>query len=105
MQHDLDPRGLDYLVKGILLGNVGHNDNLQLACGRLSGVGGADGRGFLFGADGGDDAVALSEELFEDVRWERWVSFVALVRLLSVGVGIRMGCVGCDVLCGTTYQQ
>lgn len=68
MQDDFDAGDLDDFVKGRGLGDVGDDGDGEFFRG-LVGVGGADGGGLGFGADGGDDVVALGEELLEDVGW------------------------------------
>lgn len=73
MQHHVQAGRLDNLVKGILLGNVGHDDDGEVI--RLVLVRVADLGRFVFGADGCDDVVALLEELFHDMG----------LRLKSVG--------------------
>lgn len=68
MQDDFDAGDLDDFVKGRGLGDVGDDGDGEFFGGFVP-VGGADGGGFGFGADGGDDVVALGKELFEDVGW------------------------------------
>lgn len=69
MHDDLDAGRLGDLVKGIGLGDVRHDDDLETV--GLVRVGVADLAGLVLGADRGDDGVALLEELLEDVRWTR----------------------------------
>ncbi len=69
VQHHLQPGGLDDLVKGVGLRDVGHDGHGQRARGGLGGVRLADLGGFVLGADGRYDSVAFGEELLEDVRW------------------------------------
>jgi len=66
VEYHFDAGNLDDLVKGVGLGNVRHNDYAEFIRG-LVWVGGTDRRGLLLGPDRGDNAVALGEELFEDV--------------------------------------
>jgi hypothetical protein len=69
VQDDLQARDLDYLVKGILLGDVWDNHNLEAVGLVLVGI--ANLLGFVLGADSGDDGVALFEELLKDMGYRR----------------------------------
>lgn len=68
VQDHFDAGDLDDFVKGRGLRDVGDDGDGKFF-GGLGGVGGTDRGGLGFGADGGDDVVALGEELLEDVGW------------------------------------
>ena len=68
VEDDLDAGDLDDFVKGRGLGDVGDDGDGEFFRGLVR-VGGADGGGFSFRADGGDDVVAFGEELLEDMGW------------------------------------
>ena len=80
MQHDFEAGGLDDLVEGVWLGDVGDNENDKIARGGLGGVGPADLGCLFLGADGRDDAVAFGEELLQDVGWRVLVLWLVLAR-------------------------
>ena len=56
----------DGFVKGIFLGDVFYDGEVELVF-AVAGVGFCDLVGFSLGADGCDDAVALLQQVFEDV--------------------------------------
>ena len=67
VQHNLKPRLLHDLIKSIELGNIGNDDHLEVAAAGLVGVGFTDLLRLVLGPDGGDDGVALGEQLLENV--------------------------------------
>lgn len=67
MNHSLEARRLGHLVEGIWLRNVRHDDHLEAVGAVLVRV--ADLLRLVFRAHGGDDGVALLEELLKDVGW------------------------------------
>lgn len=67
MQDNLKTGLLHNLIKSIKLGDVGNNDDLELAAAGLIRVGLADVLRLIFRPDGGDHGVALGEKLLEDV--------------------------------------
>lgn len=67
MQDGLETRRLGYLIEGVLLGNVRDDDDFEVRGLVLVSV--ADVLRLFLGADGGDDGVALLEELLEAVSW------------------------------------
>lgn len=94
MQHALQPGRLDNLIKGILLGNVRHDNDLQPLGAILVCV--ADLLCFFFGAHCCYDRVALREELFEDVGWEGVRGALNSVRRLGVSCeGLAMSAMMC----------
>lgn len=66
MQDDVKARGLDSLVKGTLLGYIGHDGCVELVFAKV-GVGAVNVVGLFLGADCGDDRVATREERFQYV--------------------------------------
>lgn len=67
MQDHLKTRLLHDLVESIKLGDIGNNDDLELAAAGLVGISLADLLRLVLGPDGGDNGVALGEQLLEDV--------------------------------------
>jgi len=66
VQHDLDTGDLDNLVKGIFLSDIGHDNDVELLL-VLVGIRLADLLRLLLGPHSGNYAVALGEELIQDV--------------------------------------
>lgn len=87
VQDDLEPGGLDDLVKGVWPGNVGHDGDDEVARRRLRGVRLADPGRLLLGADRRDDAVALGQELLQDVGWGRGGRSVTVTLGATAGAG------------------
>ena len=67
VQDNLKTGLLHNLIESIELGDIGNNDDLELAAAGLIGVGLADVLRFVFRPDGGNHGVALGEKLLEDV--------------------------------------
>lgn len=65
MHHDLETGRLCDFIKGIFLGDVRDEDDLEAICLILVRI--ADLLRLVFRADGGDDSIALLQELFENV--------------------------------------
>jgi hypothetical protein len=83
----------DGFVKGIFLGDVFYDGEVELVF-AVAGVGFCDLVGFFLGADGCDDAVALLQQVFEDVGGDD------CDLLLVGGSGWRNCC-----LIGLTYSR
>lgn len=66
VEDNLNAGGLDDLIEGIRLRNIGHDDDLELLPAQL-GVGIVDLLGLVLGPDGRDDLVALLDQLVQDV--------------------------------------
>ena len=81
----------DGLVKGILLGNVFDNGEVELVF-AVAGVCFCDLVGFFLGADGCDDAVAVFEEDVEDVGGDE-----------TGATGEKYACHGCGCGCGCVW--
>lgn len=65
VQDDLQTRGLDHLIEGIGLGDIGHKHNGDLGAGMsLTDLG-----GLVLGADRRHNLVTSLEEQLQDVRW------------------------------------
>lgn len=86
MQHDFEAEDLDDLVKGVGLGDVGDDEDGEIARGVLRGVGRADLSCLFLGADGRHHAVAFGEELLQDVGWRVLVSGSDLSLILGANV-------------------
>lgn len=69
MENDLQPGDLDHLVKGVRLGEVGHDGDNKVARGGLRRVRLSNLGSLLLGANRRHDAVPFGEELLQDVGW------------------------------------
>ena len=82
--HDLQTRRLGYFIEGILLGDVGDNDNLEAIGLGLVRI--ADLLSLVLRSNRRDDSVAGLEELFENVGYtEKGVSETPWWKLFKMG--------------------
>lgn len=88
MQHKVQAWGLGHVVKGALLGNVGHDNDLQtigLVLVRLTQL-----LGFILGPHRGDDFIVLGEELLKDVGYRNALEEMTAIRVSRMSIEHRI---------------